>query len=127
MEGFFIHVRELLEAENTSEYVQNKGLGLFVSPEKSVEETPKGQQHVAVITPGRMISLAPAPLPNTKSEMELASIKALLPGETHLQITAISYTKLEAYLYEGYDENEMHSLPRLLVGICLPWSQCNCF
>jgi len=98
MEGFFVQVRELLEASNTNEFVQNAGLGLLVPPENAGKETPKGQRHVAVITPGRMISLAPAPLPKTKSEKELAPIKSILSSEKPLQITAISYTKLEAYV-----------------------------
>jgi hypothetical protein len=98
MEGFFIQVRELLEADNSDEFVQKAGLGLLAPPEYSGGSTPKGQRHVAVITPGRMISLAPAPLPNTKSEKELAPVKSVLPSEKPLQITAISYTKLQAYM-----------------------------
>jgi hypothetical protein len=98
MEGFFVQARELLEAESTDELVQKAGLGLLTPPENTGGKTPKGQRHVAVITPGRMISLAPAPLPNTKSEKELAPIKSILPSEKPLQITAISYTKLEAYM-----------------------------
>ena len=98
MEGFFVQVRELLEADNTDEFVQQAGLGLFVPPEYSGGTNPKGQRHIAVITPGRMISLAAAPLPNTKSEKELAPIKSILPSEKPLQITAISYTKLKAYM-----------------------------
>lgn len=98
MEGFFVEVRELLEADNTDEFVQKTGFGLLSHPEDPRGKTPKGQRHVAVITPGRMISLAPAPLPNTKSEKDLASIKSILPSEKPLQITAISYTKLQAYM-----------------------------
>src|SRR5215212_2076139 len=98
MEGFFLQVRELLEAENSEEYIQNAGLGAFVPPERIGKETPKGQRHVAVITPGRMISLAPAPLPNTVAEKTLAPMKSILASEVPLQITAISYTKLEAYM-----------------------------
>lgn len=98
MEGFFVEVRKLLEADNTDEFVQKTGFGLLSHPEDPGGKTPKGQRHVAVITPGRIISLAPAPLPNTKSEKELASIKSILPSEKPLQITAISYTKLQAYM-----------------------------
>ena len=101
MEGFFMHVRELLEADNTDEHIQKSGMGLFVPAEKEGGGTRKGQRHVAIITPGRMISLAPAPRPNTKSEKELAPIKSILPGKAPLQITAISYTKLEAYLQDA--------------------------
>ena len=100
MEGFFAQVRELLEAENTEAFVQNAGFGLLAPPENAGEKTSKGQRHVAVITPGHMISLAPAPPPNTKSEKELAPIKSILPSEKPLQITTISYTKLEAYIQD---------------------------
>lgn len=110
MEGFFLQVRELLEAENADEFVQKAGLGLLVPPNYARQESSKGQRHVAIITPGRMISLAPAPRPNTKSEKELAPIKKLLPSEKPLQITAISYTKLEAYLA---DETKLKCIPFL--------------
>ena len=98
MEGFFIQVRQLLEADNTDEFVQKAGFGLLAPPEQAGGNTPKGQRHVAVITPGRMISLAPAPLPNTMSERDLDSAKSILPSEKPLQITAVSYTKLQAYM-----------------------------
>jgi hypothetical protein len=98
MEDFFVQVRRLLEADNTDEFVQKAGFGLLAPPEYTGGKTPKGQRHVAVITPGRMISLAPAPPPNTKSEKELAPMKSILPSEKPLQITAISYTKLQAYV-----------------------------
>lgn len=100
MEDFFVQVRELLEAENTGKYIQQAGLSVFVSQEETGQATPKGQRHVAVITPGRMISLVPAPAPNTKSEKDLAPVRSILGSETPLQITAISYTKLEAYLQD---------------------------
>lgn len=98
MDGFFVHVRKMLETENTDEYIRNAGLGTFVSSEKAGQRIPKGQRHVAVITPGRMVSLAPAPIPNTVSEKDLVDVRFVLPSEVPLQITAISYTKLEAYM-----------------------------
>lgn len=110
MEGFFVQARELLETENTDEFVQKAGLGLLAPPNHIHQGSSKGQRHVAIITPGRMISLAPAPRPNTKSEKELAPIKGLLPSEKPLYITAISYTKLEAYLA---DETKLKCIPFL--------------
>lgn len=101
MDGFFIQVRQLLEAENTNEFIRQSGLGLFVPPDYKEQEMPRGQRHVAIITPGRMFILAPAPRPNTKSEKELAPLRQLLPSEGPLQITAISYTKVEAYLADA--------------------------
>jgi hypothetical protein len=100
MNGFFLHARKLLEAQNAEEDIQDTGLGLIVPPKRAGEKIPKGQRHVALITPGRMISLAPAPPPNSQSEKQLAPVKSILPSEGPLQITAISYTKLEAYMQD---------------------------
>jgi hypothetical protein len=110
MDSFFIQVRKLLEAENSEIFVQSTGISMLIPPEHAIQATPKGQRHAAVITPGRMISLVPAPAPNTKSEKELASIKSILPGEAPLQITAISYTNLEAYMK---DETKTKCIPFL--------------
>lgn len=98
MDGFFTKVRKLLEARNINEYIQNAGLSLLDDPNNLVHGIPEELRHVAIITPGRTIMLLQTPVPITKSEEELASIKSLLPSERPLQITAISYTKLEAYL-----------------------------
>jgi len=98
MDGFFRQVRKLLDVKNINEYIQISGLSLLAHPDNSGKEIPEGLRHVAIITPGRTIILARTPVPITNSEKELASIKSLLPSETPLQITAISYTKLEAYL-----------------------------
>ena len=98
MEGFFIQVRGLLEAENIDGYIQNGGLQVFAPPGRAAEKIPKGQRHVAIITPGRMIILVAAPSPHTQSEQQLEPARSILPSEEPLQITAISYTKLEAYL-----------------------------
>ena len=110
MEGFFLHVRELLEVEGRDEYIQKAGLGTFIPAGRISEETPQRQRHVAVITPGRMISLAPAPRPKSVSEKELAQIRSILPGKAPLQISAISYTKLEAYMQ---DETKTKCIPFL--------------
>ena len=42
MDGFFMQVRKMLEAEDTDEHIQDAGLGLFIPPEKVGKETPKG-------------------------------------------------------------------------------------
>lgn len=110
MDGFFTKTRELLESESINEYIQNAGFHQVVHQENMDNKFIDGQRFVAIITPGRTISLAPAPLPNTKSEKELAPIKKLLPSETPLQITAISYTKLEAYMQ---DETKLKCIPFL--------------
>src|SRR5687767_12407416 len=90
MDGFFMEVRKLLEAKNTYEYIQSAGLSLLDHLDNAGKENPEGLRYVAVITPGRIISLAAAAPPNAYPEKELASVKSLLPSETPLQITAIS-------------------------------------
>lgn len=97
MNGFFVQVRKLLEAKNINEYVQSAGLSLLDHPDNAGKENPEGVRYVAVITPGRIISLAPSFHPTAIPAKELASLKSLLPSETPLQITAISYTKLEVF------------------------------
>jgi hypothetical protein len=97
MDAFFMQTRKLLEAKNINEYVQNAGLSLLDHPHKVSKEDPEGLRYVAVITPGRIIGLAPGFHLNAISEKELASLKSLLPSETPLQITAVSYTKLEVF------------------------------
>lgn len=98
MDGFFIQVRKLLEADNTDEFIQKTDVGILDPADYAEGNSLHGQRHVAVITPGRMISLAPAPPPNTMSEKDLASIRSILPSEKPLRITAISYTYLRAYM-----------------------------
>lgn len=110
MDGFFTQVRELLEVKNINEYIQNAGLRLLDHPDKSGKEIPEGLRHVAVVTPGRIIRLIPAPFPITKSEKELASVKSLLSSDTPLRITAVSYTKLEALMT---DTTSMKCIPFL--------------
>jgi hypothetical protein len=96
MDGFFSKSREMLEAKNINEFIQAAGFHRFIHQESLGNTFSMGQRHVAIITPGRMIMLAPAPTPNSKSENELTPIRKLLPSGMPLQITAISYTKLEA-------------------------------
>lgn len=99
-DGFFKQVREMLESENVEAYARKTGLHPLEHKDVRGGAGVNGQRHVAIITPGRMINLEPAPLPNTKSEKELAPIRALLASDRPLKITAISYTKLEAYVQD---------------------------
>jgi hypothetical protein len=111
MDGFFAQVRKLLEVKNISEYIQrNAGLSILVHPDEAGKEIPEGVRYVAIITPGRIIRLAPTPVPITTSEKELASVKSLLQSDKPLQITAVSYTKLEALMA---DTTNMKCIPFL--------------
>jgi hypothetical protein len=94
MGGLFAKTRAMLEAENITEYIQRVGFDQLIRPDKPS----KGQRHVAIITPRRMVYLQPAPGPNTQPEQEVTLLKELLPGAAPLQITVISYTELEAYM-----------------------------
>ena len=110
MNAFFVEVRKMLDSEDAQEFVKESGFHKFIQKEQLGEQFNKGQRHVAIITPGRIIILAPAPSPNTKSEEELAPIKRLLPSDTSLQISVVSYTKLQPYLQ---DETKLKCIPFL--------------
>lgn len=110
MDGFFVQVRRLLDAEDTNKFIGQAGLGGFVPPDYANQQHYQGQRYVAIITPGRVISLAHAPRPGSKSKEELKPIRSILRSETPLQITAISYTKLEAYMA---DDTKLKCIPFL--------------
>lgn len=86
MDAFFADIRRQLETDSGSEGLQ------------------KGQRRVAIITPGRMTIFVPAPPPNTIPQTELDPAKQILPANQPLNISVISYTKLEALLK---DENKI--------------------
>lgn len=98
VDDFFTKTREALEARNLSEFARQAGLDSLIAEESRNINLATGQRQVAIITPGRIIVFAPAPIPNSKPEEELRSVRDLLPSEKPLQITAISYTKLEALM-----------------------------
>ena len=95
---FFTKAREALDAKNLKEFAQQTGLASLIAEEGIEDNLVTGQRNVAIITPGRIIVFAPAPMPNSMPEEEVRSIKELLPSEKSLQITAISYTNLEALM-----------------------------
>ncbi|HTP03052.1 MAG TPA: hypothetical protein VMJ64_16875 [Anaerolineales bacterium] len=98
IEGFFAYVREMLTSEDLPASAQAAELQQLVHEDIRSLRAVKGQRYVAIITPGRIVSLSPSPLPNTKTGKELAPLRSLLGTDQPLQITAISYTRLEAYL-----------------------------
>jgi hypothetical protein len=56
----------------------------------------EGQRGVAIVTPGRLTILDQCPEPGSVPEEKLADIREMLPPDPPLQITAISYTHIEA-------------------------------
>src|SRR5258706_1306044 len=50
---------------------------------------------VAIVTPGRMAMLVPAPAPGTVRNELVDQVKALLPSEHPLNIAAIAYNRIE--------------------------------
>ena len=55
-----------------------------------------GQRGVAIVTPGRLIMLDPSPEPNTIPEDKLRPMLAVLPSNSPLNISVVSYTNIEA-------------------------------
>jgi hypothetical protein len=100
MDALFTKARELIAADELDQFVRNAGVHRLVRTGDLAKGTAKGQRQVAIVTPGRMILLVPAPAPGSKSDKDLASMKALLPSEKPLQISAISFTNLESFMQD---------------------------
>jgi hypothetical protein len=87
MDAFFTNVRRMVETGDM--------------PEGS--RLQKGQRCLAIITPGRMISFIPALPPNSVSPDTIEKTRNLSPlagGKQSLNISVISYTKLEALMQD---------------------------
>ena len=59
-----------------------------------------GQRALGILTPGRMVMLVPAPKPGGVPEKFVAQVKALLPSDKPLNITAISFTALDPLMQD---------------------------
>ncbi len=75
----------------------------------------KDERHVAIVTPGRMTTFVPVPARNKEADQDLEQIEQMLPSDRRLDISVISYTKLEALTQ---DETKTQCIPFLdhLVG-----------
>jgi len=65
-------------------------------PSTGIPELDHVKRGVAVVTPGRLIMLDPCPDPDTVPENELLPMLAMLPPRSPLNISVISYTRVEA-------------------------------
>lgn len=92
MDAFFAEIRRQIESGDGVEGLQS------------------GQRCFAVITPGRMTMFLAAPLPNTIPPAKLDPVKQILPANQPLNISVISYTKLEALMK---DESKLKCIPFL--------------
>ncbi len=54
-----------------------------------------GQRCLGIVTPGRMVMIVPAPKPGTVPAQSVEQVRQLIPSERPLNITVVSYTKLE--------------------------------
>jgi hypothetical protein len=59
------------------------------------ERLAAGQRCLGILTPGRLLMIVSAPRPGTVPEQFAAQVKALLPAEKPLNITAVSFTALD--------------------------------
>ena len=64
------------------------------------ENDEKGQRAIAIVTPGRMTMLVPCPTPGSMSNKDVASMSQLMPPESPLNISVVSYTFLEALIQD---------------------------
>jgi hypothetical protein len=58
----------------------------------------EGQRGVAVLTPGRLVMLEPCPPPGSMPDAQVEPMRKLMPAEPSLNISAVSYTLLEALM-----------------------------
>ena len=62
------------------------------------ERLAPGQRCIGIMTPGRLLMFVGAPIPGTVPAEFVAQVKALLPAEKPLNITAISFTALDSLM-----------------------------
>ena len=62
------------------------------------ERLAPGQRAIGILTPGRLLMLVSTPKPGTVPDQFVAQVKALLPCDGPLNITAISFTALDPLL-----------------------------
>lgn len=98
MDGFFEMARSLSDAEGYEKKLQDIETAKFVHKDSSLERPPVGQRYVVFVTPGRAIMPLPAAKPNSVSKEKLKPMRDILQTDRPLKITAISYTRLDAYL-----------------------------
>src|SRR5438045_4408767 len=54
-----------------------------------------GQHCLGILTPGRLLMIVNAPMPGNVPDQFVAQVKALLPTDKPLNITAIGFTALD--------------------------------
>jgi hypothetical protein len=74
------------------------------------EGAAKGQRAVAIVTPGRLIMFQPCPAPGSMRGQHVEDAKKLMPPDPPLNISAVSYTLLEAFMK---DETKTKCIPFL--------------
>src|SRR5450755_43267 len=73
-----------------------------------------GQRCVAIVTPGRLIHLVPAPPPGSVSPQQSASVSRLFPADRPLSISVIAYNHVDALLQ---DQSQCIPFLGMLVGL----------
>ncbi len=60
--------------------------------------TVRGQRHIVIVTPGRMLMSQPCPRPGSMKAEALGPIEAIAPSTTRLRIAVIAFTQLDRLL-----------------------------
>lgn len=79
-------------------------------PQPFPEDDVDGRRAIAVVTPGREITLLPCPAPGSMADEHVAPVKALLPPEPPLNVAAVAYTSVEAL---ARDKDKTRCIPFL--------------
>jgi hypothetical protein len=77
-------------------FLEARQLAAGQHPDTGNPESDQAKRGVATVTPGRLIVLDPCPDRESVPEDELNSMGTMLPSKSPLNITAVSYTNIEA-------------------------------
>lgn len=72
----------------------------LLEAESILENSVKGQHAIAIVTPERRVIYEPCPWPGSLQAEQVGPIKKLMPPAPPLNISAVSYTSVEAFMQD---------------------------
>ncbi len=76
----------------------NEARRALLTGDRSSEKNESGQRAIAIVTPGRLTMFVQCPPPGSMLSKDVAPMTKLMPPETPLNISVVSYTFLEALM-----------------------------
>jgi hypothetical protein len=96
MDAFFGEARK-----GPAELAKSQDIPIIAGPDVAMLGTTKDTRYVAMVTPGRGVMYFPVPEEDHVSSDMTAFAREFLDADRPLTITAIAYTKLEAFMEDG--------------------------